>query len=329
MPGTNAPNETAWSVAPDPWMRHMRRGEWQRAWEFSDGQLAARAARSCTHLPRHLQYVWTGAPLQGKRVLVRCYHGLGDTIQFIRYAPLLKAIAAEVIVWAQPKLLPLLRRMEGIDRLMPLHEGVPDVAYDVDVEVMELPHVFRTTLADIPGSIPYLHVEPMPLPWSEDRPVIGLVWKSGDWNQARSIPYALLAPFAQLAGVRIVILQPDAIAAGWNGEFGWHPGELDLLEHAQAIRALDLLVTIDSMPAHVAGALGVPVWTLLHTEADWRWMDRRNDSPWYPAMRLFRQRRPGDWSRVIDEVITQLQPCRDRRPALHGAHRGFNATPGA
>jgi hypothetical protein len=307
----------------------MRRGEWRRAWEFSDRQLPERAARSCTHLPRHLQYVWTGAPLQGKRVLVRCYHGLGDTLQFIRYAPLLKAIAAEVIVWAQPKLLPLLRTVEGIDRLMPLHDGVPDVAYDVDVEVMELPHVFRTTLADIPARIPYLHVEPMPLPWSDGQPVIGLVWKSGDWNQARSIPHALLAPLAQLAGVRIVILQPDAVAAGWNGDFGWHPGELSLFEHARVIRALDLLVTIDSMPAHMAGALGVPVWTLLHTEADWRWMDHRNDSPWYPGMRLFRQRRPGDWRSVIDEVITQLQPCRDRGPAVRAAHRGFNASRGA
>jgi hypothetical protein len=329
MPGTNAPNESACRDAADPWMQHMRRGDWRRAWEFSDSQLPERAARPCTHLPRHLQYVWTGASLQGKRVLVRCYHGLGDTIQFMRYAPLLKAVAAEVIVWAQPKLLPLLRTIDGIDRLLPLHDGTPDVEYDVDVEVMELPHVFRTTLADVPSRIPYLHVDPSPLPWNDNQPVIGLVWKSGDWNQARSIPPALLAPFAQLPGVRIVILQPDAVAAGWAGEFGWHPGELDLLEHARAIRALDLLVSIDSMPAHVAGALGVPVWTLLHTDADWRWMDHRNDSPWYPSMRLVRQRRPGDWSSVIDEVIARLQSLRDGGVAMRGSNRAFSAAPGA
>src|SRR3954471_10067735 len=116
----------------DPWMQHMRRGDWERAWALSDSLLPIRAARSCAHLPRHLQYLWTGAPLRGKRVLVRCYHGLGDTLQFIRYAPLLRAIAAEVIVWAQPALLPLLRTVEGIDRLLPLHDGAPDVDYDVD-----------------------------------------------------------------------------------------------------------------------------------------------------------------------------------------------------
>jgi len=287
-------------------MHHMRRGEWERAWAFSDSLLPERAARTCTHLPRHLQYVWTGTPLHGKRVLVRCYHGIGDTLQFIRYAPLLKAIAAEVIVWAQPSLLPLLATVDGIDQLLPLHDGTPDVDYDVDVELMELPHVFRTTLASVPATIPYLHADPMPLPWDDDEPAIGLVWKAGDWNEARSIPYALLAPLARLAGVRVVILQPEATAAGWNGGFGWHPGELDIPNFARAVRALDLVVTIDSMPAHVAGALGIPVWTLLHADADWRWMDDRYDSPWYPGMRLFRQRNAGDWQGVIAEVMASL-----------------------
>jgi hypothetical protein len=109
--------------------------------------LQARASVPCWHWPRHLQYIWDGTPLAGKRVLVRCYHGLGDTLQFIRYAPLIKTIAREVIVLAQPALLPLLRTMRGIDRLLPLHNGAPDVEYDVDVESMKLPHIFRTTLA--------------------------------------------------------------------------------------------------------------------------------------------------------------------------------------
>jgi hypothetical protein len=306
-------------------MQYMRAGEWERAWEFSDRLLPERVARSCAHLPRHLQYVWTGTPLHGKRVLVRCYHGLGDTLQFIRYAPLLKAIAAEVIVWAQPALLPLLATVDGIDRLLPLHDGAPDVAFDVDVEVMELPHVFRTTLANLPTAIPYLHVEPMPLPPNDAKLSIGLAWRAGDWNEARSIPYPLLAPFAQLEGARICILQPDAKAAGWNGAFGWHPGELDLFDYARAVRAMDLLVSIDSMPAHVAGALGVPTWTLLHTDADWRWMDARDDSPWYPGMRLFRQQRRADWTGVIDAVIAELEALlaagrpRARSPHLNAA----------
>src|SRR3712207_6559067 len=145
-------------------MYHMRRGEFEAAWALSDAVLRARAGVPCWHLPRHLQYIWDGTPLAGKRVLVRCYHGLGDTIQFIRYVPLVSAIAAEVIVWAQPALIPILRTVRGIGRLLPLHTGAPAVEYDLDVEVMELPHVFRTTLATLPAEVPYLHVEPVPLP---------------------------------------------------------------------------------------------------------------------------------------------------------------------
>ena len=159
------------------WMRHMRQGECEAAWEISDAVLRSHGGIPCAHLPCHLQYVWDGTPLDGKRVLVRCYHGLGDTIQFIRYAPLVKAIASEVTIWAQPELIPLLRTMCGIGRLLPLHDGTPEVEFDVDVEVMELPHVFRTTLQTLPTEVPYLHVEPMPLP-HDGRLAVGLVWKA-------------------------------------------------------------------------------------------------------------------------------------------------------
>src|ERR1051325_8105906 len=123
------------------WMRYMRRGEFEEAWKFSDADLKSREGKPCWHLPRHFQYIWNGTSLKGKRVLVRCYHGLGDTIQFIRYMPLVKAIAAEVIVWAQQPLIPLLKTVQGIDRLLPLHDGTPEVEYDADVEIMELPHI--------------------------------------------------------------------------------------------------------------------------------------------------------------------------------------------
>jgi hypothetical protein len=116
--------------------------------------LRERAGVSCHHWPRHRQYVWDGRPLEGQRVLVRCYHGLGDTVMFIRYAPLLKTIAREVIVWAQPALIPLLRRAHGVDRLLPLHEGTPECAYDVDIEVMELAHAFRSTIETLPRAVP-------------------------------------------------------------------------------------------------------------------------------------------------------------------------------
>lgn len=284
----------------------MRRGEWEQAWAIRDAELPERSATPCTHWPRHLQHIWTGQPLVGQRVLVHCYHGLGDTIQFIRYMPQLKAIAAQVIVWAQPKLLPLLQGVTGIDHLLPLHDGTPEADYDVDVEIMELAHVFRSTPATLPCSVPYLHASPMPLPQHLPRPLIGLAWQGGDWNPERSIAFDMLAPLFRAAPGTVLVLQPDAHAAGWDGRSGVYLGEFGIPDYARALKALDLLVTIDSMPAHLAGALGVPVWTLLHHEPDWRWMEGRDDSPWYPRMRLIRQRAAGDWAGVIEAASARF-----------------------
>lgn len=298
----------------DPWTRHMLDGEWERAWALCDADLPRRAATPCWHLPRHEQFVWTGAPLAGRRVLVRCYHGLGDTLQFIRYLPMLKRVAAETIVWAQPKLLPLLAGMRGIDRLLPLHDGSPGVDYDVDVEVMELAHVFRSTPSTLPADTPYLEATPLALA-PDPRPTVGLVWQGGDWDPARALDWASVRPLARLEGVRCVILQPGAHAAGWDGRTGTWLGEFALADYARALKAMDLLVTIDSMPAHLAGALGVPTWTLLRAEHDWRWMRGRDDSPWYPRMRLFRQRREGDWDELVGRVAAALRAFSAARAA--------------
>jgi hypothetical protein len=288
------------------WMQLMRQGQFEEAWQLSDRDVAARAGKPCWHLPRHFQYIWGGTPLHGKRVLVRCYHGLGDTIQFIRYAPLLKAMASEVLVWAQAPLLPLLQTMAGIDQLLPLHDGTPDVAYDADVEVMELPHVFRTTVTTIPAQIPYLQAAPMPLQLTNNFLNVGLVWKAGDWDNRRNIPFRALLPLFTVPYINFFILQADAKAAGWQEEMGIHLGEFALSNYARVVRAMDVLITVDSMPAHLAGALGVPVWTLLHAEADWRWMQDRGDSPWYPTMRLFRQMQQEAWEPVIERVCAEL-----------------------
>src|SRR5215213_6033437 len=147
------------------WITAMRRGDFTIAWSISDALLQRRQDQ--TDLPRWFQSVWDGNSVVGKRVLLRCYHGLGDTIQFIRYAPLLKEIATEIIVWAQPSLIPLLKTVRGIDRLLPLHDGSPDVEYDVDLELNELPYLFRTTMATVPDGVPYIFVEPASLHMSE------------------------------------------------------------------------------------------------------------------------------------------------------------------
>ena len=301
----------------DAWMRHMRRGDFTAAWEVSDAVLASRAGVPCWHLPRHEQYVWDGTPLDGRRVLVRCYHGLGDTLQFIRYAPLLRSIAAGTTFWAQPALIPLLRTVPGIGRLEPLHDGAYEREYDVDVEVMELSHVFRGTPDTLPAAVPYLHVDPAPLP-RDGRLAVGLAWRAGDWDERRSIPIDLLRPLAEIPGVAIHVLQRGSALRERPADFGTDSGSDDPLEAARVMRALDLVVTVDSMPAHLAGALGVPVWTLLHAEPDWRWMDDREDSPWYPTMRLVRQERAGDWESVIARVAREIAVLAREKTAARG-----------
>jgi hypothetical protein len=267
------------------WLRHMRRGAWADAWAVSDAVLRARGGTTSVHLQRHEQWIWDGTPLDGRRVLVRCYHGLGDTLQFARFVPPLRAVAAEVTLWAQPALLPLLATMEGVGPLEPLHDGAFHGEYDVDVEVMELAHVAR----------------------EGGRLAVGLVWECGDWDRAtRSIPLPLLAPLAAVPGVALHLLQRGDALAACDPALGAPSGHDDVLEAARVMRALDLVVSVDTMPAHLAGVLGVPVWTLLPHTADWRWMDDRDSSPWYPTMRLFRQPRPGDWQALLARVAGEL-----------------------
>ncbi|GJG87487.1 hypothetical protein tb265_26680 [Gemmatimonadetes bacterium T265] len=310
--------------AGDAWLRHMRRGAWGHAWAVGDAVRRARAGATCWHVPRHEQWVWDGSPLDGRRVLVRCYHGLGDTLQFARFVPPLRATASDVTMWAQPALLPLLTTMRGVGALAPLHDGTPEVAYDVDVEAMELAHVLRATPGTLPPP-PHFELAPAPLP-ADGRLRVGIAWECGDWDRStRSIPFPLLAPLARVPGVALHVLQRGAALADAlaRPDFGVVSGSDDVLAAARVVRALDLVVTIDSFPAHLAGSLGVPVWTLLPHAADWRWMDGRDDTPWYPTMRLFRQTRPGDWEGVVGRVAGELARLsaerdgeRDARPVV-------------
>src|SRR5687768_10456347 len=224
----------------DPWTEAMRRGNFVAAWKISDVLLPLVRTQDHRTVPRHLQNVWNGTPLAHKRVFVRCYHGLGDTIQFIRYAALLKQVARRVVVWVQPSLIPLLRDVAGVDELLPLHDGVPEVEYDVDIELNELPYVFRTTLANVPADVPYLHVEPARLPPADGKIRVGLIWQSGEWDERRSIAFDEVCWWSRLEGVEWHILQRDAFKAGWNGEFGMISGGDNPLDDARVMRALDL-----------------------------------------------------------------------------------------
>ena len=300
-------------MSDDPWSFHMRAGDFAAAWAVSDGVLAARRDAGFPPTwdqPRHLQPVWNGESLDGKRVLVRCYHGLGDTVQFIRYAPLLRTVAREVIVWAQPGLVPLVETVPGVDRVLPLHDGMPEAEFDVDLEIMELPHAFRSTVGTLPAGVPYLHVAPAEdLPRTPGRRAVGLVWESGAWDARRSVPAGLVAEvLGEVRGVEWHLLQRGPAREQMPRGFGVESGSDDPTQAARVMRALDLVVSVDSFPAHLAGALGVPTWTLLPSPADWRWLEGRADHPWYPTMRLFRQdpARPGDWRPVLSRVAAAL-----------------------
>jgi hypothetical protein len=300
------------------WMRLARAGDFEGAWQVSDRILARSGVSNGPEVPRHYQRIWNGTPLAGRRVLIHCYHGLGDTIQFARYVPLVQEIAREVTVRAQPALLPLLRTLPGCGRLVPLDEEPASGARDVDIEIMELPRAFRTTTATIPRRVPYLSAEPIEL--HDPRPRIGLAWRGGEWETRRSIPFRELAPLLDLDRPSFYALQLDVRPDERHDQLKvLDTGTISRL--ARSIGALDLVITLDSMPAHLAGALGVPVWTLLCHEADWRWMERRGDSPWYPTMRLFRQPAAGDWRTPIATVRAALSQLTSARAGFAVVHR--------
>jgi hypothetical protein len=290
------------------WLEHMREGRFDEAWKLSDAAHALRVGVDCTGWPRHQQFIWSGENVDGKRVLVRCYHGLGDTIQFVRFVSPLRRLASHVTLWVQPKLIPLLATTDGVDAVLPLHDGAPEAEYDLDVELSELMHVLRIGASTIPARVPYLHVDQAPVRRARCGPLrVGLVWASGEWDGARSIPCELLSPLRHVAGVEWVLFQRGPALARWPHSFGVVPDVMDMASEARAMLGLDLLISVDTCSAHLAGALGVPVWTLLRKEADWRWMRDREDTPWYPTMRLLRQKTEGNWKPLIDQVVGELR----------------------
>jgi hypothetical protein len=208
-------------------------------------------------------------------------------------------VARQVSVWAQPALIPLLQTLPGDYHFLPLHDGTPDARYDVDIESMELAHALRITLDTLPADVPYLHVPPAPR--MTEAFSVGLLARAGDWDARRSVPSWRMAELARTPGVAAFSLQLGEPIPGATDL-----STTDIWMLARRLRALDLVITVDTMLAHLAGALGVPTWTLLPMPADWRWLTDRSNSPWYPSLRLFRQARPGDWDSVFAAVHSEL-----------------------
>jgi len=285
----------AQAVTGDDWMRVMRDGAFARAWALSDAVLAARdpATRDDPTQPYHLRWVWDGRSWFGREVLVRCYHGLGDTLNFVRLLPLLRRDAAAVTLELQPELAGLLRRTPGADRVVPFDTANPLPPSECDIEIMELPHALRLDRDAIPSA-------PARVVPSQD--TIGLCWQAGDWDNARSIVAAELIEACAVGGARLFSLQRGLAAAATPAFVNRDDSSMDIEDTAALIRRLDLVVSVDTMVAHLAGTLGTPTLLLLRAEADWRWMRGTGRSPWYESVRLLRQRRPGEWAEPLAKL---------------------------
>lgn len=311
-----APEELAASA--ERWRAAMSRGDFPAAWRETDRWEEPRRkliARGEAPARRAHELVWDGSCFDGKRVLIRCEHGLGDTIQFLRFAPLLRQAARQVIVKAQPPLLDLLAGMDGIDLLLNGWTTEPEPEHDVVIECMELAYAFRSTLERLPAKTPYLPVDRL----RRDRGnvllgvhgggfKIGVVWAASEWNPRRSIPLEQLAPLTELPVALYSFQQgPQRVRAGELGMMPVSAATENIADAAAGMLQMDAMVSVDSMTAHLAGALGVPVYLLLTRQADWRWMEGRGDSPWYPTMRILRQDASERWGAVVLELVQSLQ----------------------
>jgi tetratricopeptide (TPR) repeat protein len=269
------------------------------------------------------QLLWDGSPLRDKTIFIYAEQGLGDTIQFVRYAPLVKQRGGRVILACHDVLIPLLRSCKGVDELLPLSQYAP--RFDVHAALMSLPMLCGTTLATVPADVPYLSVgDDLVEEWRRELDrlpgfKVGIAWQgdpSYSLDALRSIPLGYFASVARVPEVSLVSLQKGPGAnqlaeakesfrvADWADRLDLAHGAF--MDTAAIMKGLDLVICSDSAVAHLAGALGVPVWIALPSSVEFRWLLDREDSPWYPTMRLFRQRTPGDWAGVFDRLAESL-----------------------
>jgi hypothetical protein len=275
----------------------MRAADYETAWALAEKALAARdpATRNDPAQPYHKRWVWDGRPVDRKHVLVRCYRGLGDTLQFARYLPLLAKRAASLTLEVQPHLIPLLRQLDGIDRLIPFDPARPSPPSECDLEITELDFALRVAPAMLPA--PYLKAAGAILPAR----TVALCCGAGEWDPRRSIPPELLAPLCRLAPCITLLPEPCELAV-----LNPRGCPLDIGVTAALVAASDLVVTVDTMIAHLAGALGKPTWLLLKADPDWRWSPRGRTTAWYRSMRLYAQASSGEWVDVAERVEHDL-----------------------
>lgn len=270
------------------------------------------------HRRKFPQTLWKGEPLAGARILLHAEQGMGDTLQFVRYVPLVAARGGNVILEVQPRLHRLLAKTPGAVEVISRGEALP--AFDWQCPLLSLPLAFATDLRSIPAPIPYVAPDPAEVEiWRErlggNGVRVGLAWGGNakhPHEHWRSIPLELLSPLTRMEGATFYSLQmgPPAAQVGQLGAkvrlIDLQGEQKDFADSAAIVSNLDLVISIDTSVAHLAGAMGKPVWVFLSKSPDWRWMLDREDTPWYPSARLYRQSRLGNWAEVISRVERDL-----------------------
>jgi tetratricopeptide (TPR) repeat protein len=260
-----------------------------------------------------LERTWDGAELNGKTILLHAEQGFGDTIQYARFIPRVAQGGGKIILACQSELVRLLKNLPGVDRVVSNAEALPP--FDVRCPLMSLPLVFATEASTILANIPYLTPDADDVArWSKrlkpgQRLRVGVSWSGRPTHpddRNRSIPLHDFRPLFQHSEIEIHSLQPSAGQGADMGLIEYGDALKDFADTAALIGNLDLIISVDTAVAHLAGAMGKPVWLLLPYSPDWRWMLNHSDSPWYPTMRLFRQSRLRDWVSVVNQVAQQL-----------------------
>ena len=295
-------------------------GKFLEGWEEHEWRWKC---RDFARLPRNFtQPQWDGGPIEGRTILLQAEQGIGDAIQFIRYLPLVAQRGGRIIIQCQPQLKRLFQVM--VPDLTVLEGSQPLPTFDTHLPLLSLSRIFATDLASIPQNVPYLHAGTENAAIWRNRLKtcsvslkVGLVWAGNPafkTDRLRSPRHlSLYAPLGRVEGVQFFSLQKgEAASQARTPPAGmtlhdWTDELRDFADTAALAENLDLIITSDTSMAHLAGAMGKRVWVMLPFSADWRWLRDRSDSPWYPTMRLFRQRRPAAWEPVVDEVRGELE----------------------
>jgi len=292
----------------------LKQGRLLEGWRAYEARWHMKQWQALRRFPRPL---WDGSDLAGKRILLHTEQGFGDAIQMARFIPTVAARGGNGYLDCQPQLRPLFPQFAGIEQVIASGEHLPP--YDVQCPLMSLPGRLGITLQNIPREVPYLSADPAKVErWRQrlasgsGKLKVGLAWSGRAYPLGRSIEPAMLAPLLALANVMFYGLNiagedsavPTSLQAANLIDLG--PELADFSETAALLTNLDLIITIDTAVAHLAGALGRPTSVLLRFASDWRWMLERTDSPWYPTMKLFRQQSREDWSYPISQIAQAL-----------------------